>query len=174
MLIQQASCLHCGQKAKIHIQNGGGVTWNSWKTKCVNLNINSKDIRNLPNLDKLSNLQSLDCQGNYLKSINVIGLNSLIHLDCSINTITSLDVHALNNLQYLNCSYSMVSSLNLTGCNSLIYLNCSGNYLTSVSTLTSRGLITDYDFRYNNMPTSETNRIIGLNFDSNKVLPQNP
>ena len=191
-----------------------GVTWND--SRVIALSMYSKGITTLPNVNKLTNLQYLDCGSSQLTSLDVTGLTNLQYLDCNSNQLTSLDVTGLtslqalgcysnqltsldvtglSNLHYLYCSYNQLTSLDVTGLTALKYLDCNYNQLTSldvtvltalqelycisnqltnIPTLTSKGSITYYDFRYNNMQILETDRLIALGFNSNYVLPQNP
>jgi Leucine-rich repeat (LRR) protein len=94
-------------------------------------------------------------------------------LSCYSNQLTSLDATGLTALQYLYCGNNQLTSLDATVLTALQYLYCDSNQLTSIPSLTSKGLITQYNFTYNYMPTTETDRLIALGFDSQYVLPQN-
>lgn len=90
--------------------------------------------------------------------------------------ITTLpNVNKLTALQKLYCSSNKLTSLDVTGLSSLQYLYCSSNQLNNLSTLTSKGLINNYDFIYNNFQTAELDRLraMGFTIESN-LLPQNP
>ena len=130
-----------------------GLVWNEQKTRVTALLIANTNIITLINVNKLAELTLLYCIENQLTSLDVTGLTNLAHLSVDYNQLTSLD---------------------LTGLNSLIALSCTNNQLTSIPTLTSKGLITEYDFTYNNFPTSELDRLRAMGFtDESRLLPQN-
>ena len=109
-----------------------GVTWNAEKTRVIQLNVNSRQVLTLQNVNKLTALHNLYCYSNQLTTLNVSGLTGLLRLYCDYNQLTELP------------------------------------------TLTSKGNIRFYNFTYNNMPTTETDRLIALGFSSTYLLPQNP
>lgn len=88
--------------------------------------------------------------------------------------LTSIDnVNKLNDLVYLDINNNQISNIDVSGMVALTTLRCHYNLLTSISTLTSKGNITQYSFIMNNLPISETDRLIALGFESQYVLPQN-
>ena len=131
-----------------------GVTWNAEKTRVIQLNVNSRHVSTLQNVNKLTSLQYLDCYYNQLTELNVAGLTSLQILYCYYNQLTALNVAGLTALQYLDCYY---------------------NQLTALPTLTSKGLINYYNFVRNNFPTAELDRLRAMGFtEESRLLPQNP
>ncbi|MGI6341420.1 MAG: leucine-rich repeat domain-containing protein [Bacteroidales bacterium] len=78
-------------------------------------------------------LNSLWCEKNRIKSLNVSGLTMLEILDCSSNwDLTSLDVSSSPGLKNLECSGNKLTSLNISGLTMLEHLNCQINRLTSL------------------------------------------
>ena len=129
-----------------------GVTWREYRVYA--LDVATQNITTLANVNKLTYLKYLYCYDNYIVSIDLAGLNYL---------------------KYLNCDGNLLIFLDLTGLNSLLHLYCAGNSLTSIPTLTSKGLIINYNFIYNNFPTAELDRFMAMGFtDESKLLPQNP
>ena len=51
-----------------------GVTWNDEKIRVILLDVNSKQVLTLQNVNKLTALQTLDCSSNQLTALNVDGL----------------------------------------------------------------------------------------------------
>ena len=99
----------------------------------------------LKTLDASSNtsLTTLNCYGNALTSLNVIGCSSLTTLDCHSNQLTSFQV--LSSMQTINCSYNRLSgtisvtsrsalkTLDVSYNTGLTTLNCYSNGLTSLN-----------------------------------------
>lgn len=79
-------------------------------------------------LEKMPNLESLDCSGNSLSSLNLSENTLLKQLDCNGNQLRNLDVSKNISLKTLNCSS-----------NNLLYLDLSNN-----------SLLNFIDFRKNN------------------------
>lgn len=67
-----------------------GVTWNDEKIRVTQLDVNSKSITSLPNINKLTSLQLLYCMSNQLTTLDVSGLASLQQLYCSYNQLTTI------------------------------------------------------------------------------------
>ena len=65
-----------------------GVYW--YDGRVIGLLIDSKEITTLPNVDKLTALQYLDCGSNQLTSLDVTGLSSLRNLYCNSNQLNNL------------------------------------------------------------------------------------
>ena len=99
----------------------------------------------LKTLDASSNtsLTTLNCYGNALTSLNVVGCSSLTTLDCHSNQLTSFQV--LSSMQTINCSYNRLSgtisvtsrsalkTLDVSYNTGLTTLNCYSNGLTSLN-----------------------------------------
>ena len=69
----------------------------------------------------------LDCFGNQLTSLNVLGCASLTKLDCSRNQLSSLDLTQNSTLTELDCSRNKLETLNLSACTRLESLTCYRN-----------------------------------------------
>ena len=54
-----------------------GVTWNDEKIRVTQLDVNSKQVLTLQNVNKLIALQYLNCSSNQLTTLNVSGLTNL-------------------------------------------------------------------------------------------------
>ena len=97
------------------------------------INVAGAGIANLTGIEAFVALDSLDCSGNGLLSLNVSANTALTYLNCSGNSdfswtyIDSLDVSANSLLTTLICSGNGLLSLNTTGLTALTYLDCSYN-----------------------------------------------
>ena len=97
------------------------------------INVSQLNITDLTGIEAFVALDSLDCSGNGLLSLNVSANTALTYLNCSGNIdfswtyIDSLDVSANSLLTTLICRGSGLLSLNTTGLTALTYLDCSYN-----------------------------------------------
>ena len=103
------------------------------------LNIAEKGLTDLSALKYFTGLQTLNCSGNLLTTLDVSALTSLTSLDWSENALTTLDVSALTNLTSLNCYRNALTKLDVSKLTNLTFLDCSFNSLTTldVSALTN-------------------------------------
>ena len=83
------------------------------------------------NVQGLSALQTLNCNGNRLTALNVQGLSALQKLQCSGNQLTSLDVHGLTTWEKLYCTFNQLTALNVQGLSALQELYCCNNKLSA-------------------------------------------
>ena len=99
--------------------------------------LQNKNITSLAGIEYFTDLETLDCIGNQLTTLDVTKLTSLKVLACSDNQLTALDVTGLTNLKNLFCSDNQLTTLDVTKLTSLTVLECNGNQLVSldVSTL---------------------------------------
>ena len=101
------------------------------------LPLQNKNITSLAGIEYFTDLETLDCMGNQLTTLDVTKLTSLMFLVCNDNQLTALDVTGLTSLKNLLCSGNQLTALDVTGLTSLTDLECSDNQLVSldVSTL---------------------------------------
>ena len=84
------------------------------------------------------NITGLECSSEYsnmgsLTALNVQGLTALQMLDCQGNRLTSLNVQGLTALQELYCGGNKLPELNVQGLTALQELYCGGNKLTELN-----------------------------------------
>jgi Leucine-rich repeat (LRR) protein len=96
------------------------------------LDISYRFILDSTGIEAFINLDSLDCTGNQLTSLDVSNNPSLKQLGCANNQLTGLDVSGLIGLTDLDCGVNQLTNLNVSDCDALIYLFCSINNLTSL------------------------------------------
>ena len=78
-------------------------------------------------------LQTIDCTGNKITSLDLSRFPNLMTIYCSDNQITDLKLCTMNNCYYLNCSNNNLSELNLDGLSGWWdILDCSYNQLTGL------------------------------------------
>lgn len=97
-----------------------------------NLDVSFSNISNLTGIEDFSALQVLDCNYNYLPSLDVSQNSSLTDLWCGDNQFTSLDVSQNLLLSILHCGSNQLSILNVSQNLELRTLDCGANLLTSL------------------------------------------
>ncbi|WP_300763873.1 hypothetical protein [uncultured Bacteroides sp.] len=107
------------------------------------LDLQNKNITSLAGIEYFTNLETLNCMGNQLTTLDVTKLTKLMFLVCNDNQLTALDVTGLTSLMFLVCNDNQLTALDVTGLTSLTDLDCNGNQLVSldVSTLEELGLL---------------------------------
>lgn len=112
--------------------------------KVTELNIAEKGLTDLSALKYFTGLQTLDCSGNLLTTLDVSALTNLTYLNCYRNELTTLDVSKQTNLTSLDCTFNSLTTLDVSALTSLTSLDCYRNELKEldVSNLTH---LTDLD-----------------------------
>jgi hypothetical protein len=115
--------------------------WNelddNWKKifkKAIHIQVEPSDS----DLEKIVNLQKLDCSNNQLNDLEPLrALSNLKELQCRYNEITNLEpLRALTNLQELWCSRNEISNLKpLRALTNLQKLSCGGNKISDLEPL---------------------------------------
>ena len=125
------------------------------------LNIAEKGLTDLSALKYFTGLQTLNCSGNLLTTLDVSALTNLTYLNCSLNSLTELDVSGLTNLTSLDCSENALTKLNVSGLTNLTSLDCTFNSLTTldVSALTK---LTSLDCYRNELTKLDVSNLTGL------------
>ena len=100
----------------------------------------NKSIQSLSGIEYFTNLESLSCANNQLKSIDVSHNASLTELKCSGNLLTNLDVSKNKALRVLYCDNNQLTNLDISGNFSLSELKCANNPLASLLLRTGQEL----------------------------------
>ena len=74
----------------------------------------------------------LNCQGNFIKAIDISGNKALYDLGCSYNQLTELDISNNKALRELKCYNNRLSELDVSNCTALKTLECQINKLTEL------------------------------------------
>jgi len=113
------------------------------------LDLSGLGITDLTGIEDFKNLKELNCQSNYLDSLDLrinskleklyCAYNNLIelqlpfenlhHIDCSYNNLTSIDLSHLSRLEKFYCNENKLNALDLTKNESLTTLFCENNEL---------------------------------------------
>ena len=125
--------LHCGDYISNHsIQNKLTALNVQGLSALQELKCNGNKLTVL-NVQGLSNLQVLSCWRNQLTSLDVQGCTALLYLDCGENRLTTFDVQGLNALQGLVCWSNQLTALDVQGLSNLQGLWCGVNQLTALN-----------------------------------------
>ena len=125
------------------------------------LNISEKGLTDLSALKYFTGLQTLNCSGNLLTTLDVSALTSLTSLDCHRNELTKLDVSGLTNLTSLDCTFNSLTTLDVSALTSLTSLDCYRNELTKLDVSKLTGL-TKLDCDYNQLKELDVSNLTGL------------
>ena len=112
--------------------NGDGKISHTEAEAVITLYLEAEGISDLTGIEAFLNLQTLDCSGNQLSTLDVSYNTQLKLLKCSDNSLIYLE--GLNNtsLTELWCDFNELTYLEVSGNPSLSYLNCSGNKLNTL------------------------------------------
>jgi uncharacterized repeat protein (TIGR01451 family) len=122
--------------------NGDGEIQESEALALIELVVYNAGIVSLEGIQYFKNLQKLDCQGNFITSINIDSLTKLKYLDCEGNQITYLNLENTKELTYLNFSTNHLTTIDLRESKKLTYLNLNLNFLTKLDVSNSTNLKT--------------------------------
>uniref|UniRef100_UPI0030D9A836 T9SS type A sorting domain-containing protein n=1 Tax=uncultured Winogradskyella sp. TaxID=395353 RepID=UPI0030D9A836 len=99
----------------------------------TSLNVSWMNISNLAGIEDFALLETLNCRGNLLTTIDLSSNLALTSLDCSQNMIIALDLTTNTNLSILNCSQNQIEELDLSLHPNLSRLNCKNNQLSELN-----------------------------------------
>ncbi len=144
-------------------------------------NRNSPQITQL-DVSKCPLLQSLNCSGNELSTLNLVRNTQLQQLSCIENRFTSLNLQFNTLLKELSCAENQLSSLNISKNTALEKLSCEKNQITSLDLsknahlkklVCSENKITGVDVSQNTLLeelSCEKNQISSLDLSKNTLL----
>ncbi|PQL90050.1 T9SS type A sorting domain-containing protein [Apibacter sp. wkB309] len=174
-----------GNPEVIFTKLSGVFTWktsNNFKV-LTKLNIGAKYFNGVFDGRYFKNLEYLDCDGDYLTSLDVsknvnltelycdrnqlktldVSKNvNLINLNCSFNPLTFLDISKNVNLKQLKCYYNKLKALDVSKNINLTYLNCYMNQLTTIDVSKNVNL-TYLGCFYNQLTTLDVSKNVNLN-----------
>ena len=86
-----------------------------------------RGIRSLDQIDAFSRLESLDCSGNELESLDLTKNRELQRIHCANNKLRELSLGSLRRLTELDCRKNLLTEIALAGNASLQRLDCCDN-----------------------------------------------
>lgn len=155
--------------------DGNGSLNNREIASVTSMKVGNKEIISLKGIEFFTNLASLNCNDNYLKSLDLSKNTALTSLNCSWNQLTSLDVSNCRKLRTLSCSQNQLTSLDLTVCSALESLTCDRNKLTSLSLDSSAdlGSLSCYGNQISSLDVSSCPALSTLNCSNNQLTSLN-
>ncbi|PTT04385.1 hypothetical protein DBR27_09505 [Flavobacterium sp. HMWF030] len=118
---------------KIDIDGKNGKVLTSTISKVTDLNVQLSDIKDLTGIQDFASLEFLNCQFNFLTSLNVTKNSKLIELYTHGNDLTALNVSANTALTTLQVNKNKLTVLDLSKNTKLIYVNVSENALKTLN-----------------------------------------
>ena len=86
------------------------------------IEVDNKNIDDLTGIELFTELETLTCGNNKLKTLDVSKNTKLGELMCDMNQLTTLDVSNNLQLEFLSCSYNQLTTLDLSKNTYLCYL----------------------------------------------------
>ena len=155
----------------------------------TSLDVSNSGITSLSGIEYFSKLETLNCQGNLLTSINLTSNLALKYLDCSNNALSALDVSKNTQLTELYCDGIVTTTKKINSKTSaanqltvldvsknvlLTKLSCSNNLIVSLD-LSKNTLLTDVNCSNNklttlNLSNGNNSKLTNVNFKTNVSL----
>lgn len=118
---------------KIDIDGKNGKVLTSSISKITDLNVQLSDIKDLTGIQDFTSLEFLNCQFNFLTSLNVTKNSKLIELYTHGNDLTTLNVSANTALTTLQVNKNKLTALDISKNTKLVYVNVSENALKTLN-----------------------------------------
>ncbi len=99
----------------------------------TSLDVSNSSIADLTGIQAFKDLETLNCSGNLLTSLNLLPNNSLTTLNCSRNALTALNWIPTQELRTIIASYNQIKTFAFTTNNKLKKLQIDNNLLTSLT-----------------------------------------
>ncbi len=96
------------------------------------LDVSNRDISDMNGIEAFVHLDTLDCSGNLLSTLDLSTNSELEHFNCSNNQLSSLDLSSCTKLYYFVCHSNRLSSLDLSDNHHLFEVYCGDNQLSSL------------------------------------------
>jgi len=115
--------------------NGKIFTFDAKKTKNLSIDNNNSmnKIEDLKGIEDFVSLETLNCDGNLLETLDLSNNELLIRLNCASNKLTNLNISKNINLNELNCYDNKLVNLNTSNNVNLQYLYCHKNQLINLN-----------------------------------------
>lgn len=123
------------------------------------LHLQNKNITSLAGIEYFTDLETLDCMGTQLTTLDVTKLTSLTDLECNGNQLVSLDVSTLEELKILWCHGNKMTALDITNNAYLGDLKCGNQQDNQQLTLTLWDTKKEFWDRMLNMYSDENSNV---------------
>ena len=98
----------------------------------TNIVCSGKSIYSLKGIEKLTNLQTLDCSNNSITELDLTANTELTSVKCYTNSLVDLNIGGLEKLTYLDCRSNSLTDINTSSNPELSYYNCSSNNIKAL------------------------------------------
>lgn len=98
----------------------------------TNIVCSGKSIYSLKGIEKLTNLQTLDCSNNSITELDLTANKELTSVKCHVNSLVDLNIEGLEKLMYLDCNSNSLTEINTFTNPELSYYNCSSNNIKAL------------------------------------------
>ena len=98
----------------------------------TNIECSGKSIYSLKGIEKLTNLQTLDCSNNSITELDLTANTELTSVKCYSNSLVDLNIGGLEKLTYLDCRSNSRTEINTSFNPELLYYNCSLNNIKTL------------------------------------------
>ena len=112
--------------------DGNGWFSNSEIKLISELDLYYKQVEKVDGIKYFTELESLTCNNNKIKQLDLSANKKLDRLLCSENEITKIILPKDSKLQVFGCSKNNLKSLDISGCKDLVSFDCSSNKLTAL------------------------------------------
>ena len=152
------------------VEEGGTLTANLL-AETTYLELWEMNIRDLTGIGFFTALETLECSGNELTSLDLSKNTSLTYLCCDDNQLQSLTLSGNKALTDLYCSNNQLTSLNLSNNVELVGIGCTNNQLSSLdlSTLTKLETLSVNDNELTSLDFSNNKKLYMLDCYNNKI-----
>lgn len=151
--------------------NGDGEIQHSEAAAVYHLDLYNGNAVSLVGLEAFVNLRTLNCEFNFLQSLDVRELQFLEELYCRYNGLQELFVEGLEYLRYLDCKENNIELIDFDGLNSLETLICYDNdlYAMSVTNLTNLKYFASGENPYSSLDVSNLQNLEYLASDHGQL-----
>lgn len=125
------------------------------------LEISKLGLTYIPFLEKLYNLECLDCSQNEIYELNLLSNKKLVFLDCAENHLLNLDLRESKRLEMLVCDENKLTHLNVQNNPNLRHLSCADNQISELDLSENKELISLVCY---------CNEITSLNINCNPLI----
>lgn len=159
-----------------------GVLTDEEISKATTINVRDRGIFDITGIAVFTELRSLNCSNNSIRSISLASNSAITYLNVSGNQLTSLSVAKNVLLRTLICGGNNIASLDLKSNGDISYVDVSGNDLSVIDVSKCAGLSTlnisdnqlvSVDLRSNTelaTLTADTNQLTSLDVSANTRL----
>ncbi|MDM8161010.1 T9SS type A sorting domain-containing protein [Labilibaculum sp. K2S] len=156
---------------KINTDGDGEISESEAVAFTGGIYVNGLEISDLTGIEYFTNIKSISCYDNNLKSINIDNNTKLTQLICSGNQLTSLSTNNNKLLKQIDCYGNKIKTLDLKSNTNLTSLDCAFNDISTLEIITNTE-ITSIRCAYNNLinlDVSNNTKLESLKCHNNQI-----